>query len=39
MEFTLFVVVITAAGTGLPTAFSLKRYNTLQHRMTGYDDY
>jgi hypothetical protein len=39
MEPTLFVVVITAAGTGLPNAFSLKHYNTLQHRMTSYDDH
>jgi hypothetical protein len=39
MESTLFAAVITAAGTGSPIAFSLKHYNTLQHRMTSYDDY
>jgi hypothetical protein len=39
MESTLFVVVITAAGSGLPNAFISQHYNTLQHRMTSYDDY
>jgi len=39
MEFTRFIVVITAAGTGLPNAFNSQHYNTLQQRMTSYDDY
>jgi len=39
MESTPFVVVITAASTGLPSVFNSQHYNTLQHRMTSYDDY
>jgi hypothetical protein len=40
-EYTPSVVVVAAASgsTGLPNAFNSWHYNTLQLRMTSYDDF